>query len=42
MSKLLELTKNHKKSLVLGGVTLCCALGIGYIMQYGVALPGQQ
>ncbi|EBA05736.1 hypothetical protein [Sagittula stellata] len=41
MSKLLELTKNHKKSLALGGITLSCALGIGYIMQYGMALPGQ-
>lgn len=27
------------KSYIIGGVTLICALAIGYIMQYGIALP---
>ncbi|WGW04373.1 translocase [Tropicibacter oceani] len=29
------------KSYLLGGGTLVCALGIGYVMQFGLALPGQ-
>lgn len=29
------------KSYLLGGVTFLSALGIGYVMQYGLALPGQ-
>ncbi len=29
------------KSYLLGGATLVCALGIGYVMQYGTKLPGQ-
>lgn len=28
-------------SYLLGGGTLACALGIGYVMQYGVGAPGQ-
>lgn len=30
------------KSYILGGTTIACALGIGYVMQYGLALPGAQ
>ncbi|WP_136441970.1 translocase [Pacificoceanicola onchidii] len=30
------------KSYILGGATLGCAMAIGYIMQYGFALPGGQ
>jgi hypothetical protein len=30
------------KSYLLRGATLVCALGTGYVMQYGVALPGQR
>ncbi len=29
-------------SYILGGATLVCALGTGYMMQYGLALPGAQ
>ncbi|KUF10676.1 hypothetical protein [Pseudoponticoccus marisrubri] len=29
------------KSYILGGATLICALAIGYVMQFGLALPGQ-
>ncbi|MGH1411992.1 MAG: translocase [Pelagimonas sp.] len=29
------------KSYLLAGTTLVCALGIGYVMQFGLALPGQ-
>jgi len=31
----------HKSSLMLGAATLLCAAGIGYIMQFGFALPGK-
>lgn len=30
------------KSTLLAGTTLVCALGIGYVMQFGLALPGQK
>ncbi|WP_425100770.1 translocase [Tropicibacter sp. S64] len=32
----------RSKSYILGGATLVCALGIGYIMQFGFSLPGSQ
>ncbi|MEQ5869428.1 translocase [Sagittula sp. NFXS13] len=34
-------SKDRKRTITLGGVTLLCALGTGYTMQYGVSLPGQ-
>jgi hypothetical protein len=36
MSQLVARLKAHKSSLMIGGATLVCALGIGYVMQYKV------
>ncbi len=40
MSQLIARILAQKTSFAVGGATLVCALGIGYIMQYGFALPG--